>query len=133
MPTDDDPAEMLRWVRRLQIVMIPAGLLIALMLRAEDLDAWWLGLVVSGGGVLSLLTIGSSIRRAEQHGPNDPATRPRRVRRAERATLAFAAVLTVAAAGIGWAVDGVGAAIALALLMGVGTALGIWVFRRSMT
>ena len=133
VPTQDDPAEMLRWVRRLQLVMIPVGLLLALLLRADDLSAWWLGLVVSGGGVLSLATIGPSIRRAERHGPNDPATRPQRVRRAERATLAFAGVFTVAAAGIGLAAGGVEFAIVLALLMSSGSALGFWVFRRRMT
>jgi len=133
VPTQDDPAEMLRWVRRLQLVMIPVGLLIALLLRAEDLGAWWLGLVVCGGGVLSVATIGPSIRRAERHGPNDPATRPQRARRAERLTLIWVGGVIAAAAGVGLAVGGVEAAIAVALIMGVSAVLGIWTFRRWMT
>jgi hypothetical protein len=130
VPTQDDPAEMLRWVRRIHIVMIPGGLLLALLLRSEDLGGWWLGLAVSAMAVIGLATIGPSIRRAERHGPNDPATRPQRVRRAERATLAFMGVFTVAAAAIGFAAEGVGLAITLVVLMGAGGALGVWVFRR---
>jgi hypothetical protein len=129
-PAEDDLAAALRWVRRLQLVMLPSGLLIALLLRADDLGAWWLGLAVSAGALLSLATIGPAIERAERHGPNDPATRSQRVRRAERVTLTWCGVMTVAAAGIGYAVEGAGLAIALALLMGVGAALGFWVFRR---
>jgi len=66
-------------------------------------------------------------------GPNDPATRPQRVRRAERLTLIWAGGVTAAAAGVGLAVGGVEAAIALALIMGVSAVLGIWTFRRWMT
>jgi hypothetical protein len=130
VPTEDHPAETLRWVRRLQIAMLPVGLLITLMLRAEGLNAWWLGLVVSALALLSLATIGPAIRRAEQHGPNDPATRPRRVRRAERVTLVYFGVFTVAAAAVGYAIEGPGLAIFLAVLMLLSAFLGIWLFRR---
>jgi hypothetical protein len=129
-PKEDDPAETLRWVRRLQFVMLPGGLLIALLLRAEDLGGWWLGLAVSAMALLSLATIGPSIRRAERHGPNDPATRPQRIRRAERVTLAWFGAFTVAAVAVGYAVDGPGLAIFLGALMIVGAAGGIWAFRR---
>jgi hypothetical protein len=127
-PAQDDPAATLRWVRRLHIVLIPGGLLIALALRPDG--PWWLGLVVSACSALSLATIGPAIGRAERHGPNDPATRPQRVRRAQRVTLAWFGAFTVAAAAVGYAVDGAGLAITLAVLLGVGGAAGIWAFRR---
>jgi hypothetical protein len=38
-PTEDDPAATLRWVRRLHVVLIPGGLLMALLLRSEGLGA----------------------------------------------------------------------------------------------
>jgi hypothetical protein len=131
-PTDDHPASMLRWVRRLQLVMVAAGLALALLLWAADLPVWWLGLVVAGMALLSLATIGDSIRRAEQHGPNDPATRPARRRRAERLTLSVAGAVTAIGVAVGLAVEGPGLALALALPMAVGVPLGFWVFRRWM-
>jgi len=129
-PTDDHPASMLRWVRRLQLVMVPAGLVLALLLWAADLPVWWLGLVVAGMALLSLATIGGSIRRAEQHGPNDPATRPARRRRAERMTLILFAAFTAVAVVVALVAEGPGLAIALGLLMAVSAPLGLWLSRR---
>jgi hypothetical protein len=129
-PTEDDPAATLRWVRRLHVALIPGGVLMALLLWSEGLGAWWLGLVVSACSALSLATIGSAIRRAERHGPNDPATRPQRMRRAERVTLVWAGAMAVVSAAIGYALEGAGLAIALVVLTGFSAAAGIWGFRR---
>jgi hypothetical protein len=132
-PTEDDPAATLRWVRRLHVVLVPGGLLMALLLWGQGLGGWWLGLVVSACSALSLATIGPAIRRAERHGPNDPATRPQRMRRAERVTLVWAGAMGVVAAAIGYALDGAALAIAVVVLTILSAAAGIWGFRRWMT
>jgi hypothetical protein len=121
---------MLRWVRGLYPVMIAFGLLLTLLTWASGMGMWWLGLVVAGLGVSGYATIGSSIRRAEAHGPNDPATRPERMRRAERLTLACAAGVTAVVVIVSLLADGPGLALALGLMLSLGAVLGIWVFRR---
>jgi hypothetical protein len=80
-PTDDHPASMLRWVRGVELFKIPLGLVMALLLHEQGLGAWWIGLVVAALGLIGFATIGPATRRAEEHGPNDPATRPARLRR----------------------------------------------------
>ena len=129
-PTDDHPATMLRWVRRVNYAMLPLGLVMALALRAGDSPVWWAGLVVAAFAFVSVATIGPAIRRAEEHGPNDPATRPARVRRAERMTLALFGGFGAAAVAVGYAFEGAGLAITLAAVLALGATLGIWLFRR---
>jgi hypothetical protein len=131
-PTEDHPAETLRWVRRLYLVMIPVGVLVAVLLLAEGLGAWWLGLVVVAMSLIGLATIGTSIRRAEAHGPNDPATRPERARRAERLTIAIFGVFSLVVVAASFWAEGAGLAIAMAVLLSIGLILGLWVFRRRM-
>jgi hypothetical protein len=129
-PTDDHPASMLRWVRRVYLVQVPAGLLVALVLWVADLGAWWLGLVVVAIALSGLATIGPSIRRAQARGPNDPATRPARQRRAERLTLASFGAFTAVAVAVSLVTEGAGLAITMGLLLSLGAILGIALFRR---
>jgi hypothetical protein len=124
-PTDDNPASMLRYVRGVDVVMIPLGVVVALILRAEDLDAWWLGLGVSALGILGLATIGRSIRRAEAHGPNDPETKPDRMRRAIRLTGLTFGVPTVIALVVALIIGDAVLAITFAVILTAG-ALGLW-------
>jgi hypothetical protein len=125
-PTDDHPASMLRWVRRIQVLMIPLGVGLALLLRAEDLGAWWLGLAISAMALISLATIGPAIRRAETHGPNDPATRPARTRRAKRLVVATFGTLVAVAVVISLLAGETVVAIVLAVMMPVCLILGLW-------
>jgi hypothetical protein len=129
-PQDDHPGTTLRWVRRIQAVMVPGGALVAALLYAEGLGAWWIGFAISALALVSLATIGPAIRRADAHGPNDPATRPERRRRAERLTLATFGAFMAVALPVAWIAEGPGLAITLAVLMGIGAVLGIWLFRR---
>jgi phosphatidylglycerophosphate synthase len=124
-PTDDHPASMLRWVRRVEMLMIPLGVGLALLLRAGDLGAWWLGLVVSATAIIGLATIGPAIRRAEAHGPNDPGTRAERERRAKRLTIATFSALTAIAVVVSLAAGEPLLAIVFAVLLPVSLALGL--------
>jgi hypothetical protein len=83
-----------------------------------------------GDSLLGLATIGRSIERAEKHGPNDPATRPERFRRAERMTVATFGAMLVVAVAVSLATEGVVLAVALAVLMPLSLVGGIWAFRR---
>jgi hypothetical protein len=121
---------MLRWVRKLHWVMLPFGVVAALLLWVSGSSVWWMSLSVSVLSLLGLATMGPAIRRAEAHGPNDPATRDERRRRAERMTLALIAVFTVIAVVVGLMVDGPGLAIFLGLMMAVCAPLGILFGRR---
>jgi hypothetical protein len=129
-PSTDDPADTLRWVRKIYIAMIPVGALVAALLLADHVGAWWLGLVPAALSILGLATIGRSIQRAEAHGPNDPATRPARVRRAERITLAWFSAFTVVVVAVSLFAEGVGLAVTMAVFMSVSCAAGIWLSRR---
>lgn len=122
---------MLRWVRRIYLVQVPLGLLVALVLWAADLGAWWLGLVAVAIALSGLATIGRSIRRAEARGPNDPATRPARQRRAERLTLAVFGAFIAVAVAVSLVTEGVGLAITIGVLLSLGLILGIALLRRS--
>jgi hypothetical protein len=130
LPRDDNPATMLRWMRRLHLVTLPAALLTALVLRADDVAAWWLGLAAAAVSMIRLATIGPAIRRAEARGPNDPATRRARQHRAERVTLALFGALAAIAVVVGYLIEGLGLAITFAATFGLSHALGIWLYRR---
>jgi hypothetical protein len=123
---NDHPADTLRWVRRVHLVMLPASVLVALVLWADHASAWWLALLPAVFGVAGLATIGPAIRRAEAHGPNDPATRPARLRRAQRVTLVTFSGFTLVAVVVSLAVEGPGLAITMGVLMSVSLALGLW-------
>ena len=56
-PTEDHPAPMLRWVRGVEIALIPLGVVVALIMRAEGLDAWWLGFAVSATVVAVIVAL----------------------------------------------------------------------------
>jgi len=129
-PTDDHPASMLRWVRRIEVLMIPVGAGLALLLRAEGLGAWWLGFAISAMGLFGVATMGPAIRRAEAHGPNDPATRPQRAQRAERLMLLTFVPLIVAAVVVSLLAGETALAIVFAVLMPVSLILGFWLARR---
>jgi hypothetical protein len=114
-------------VRRIDGVALPLGLVAAVVLSAEGISAWWLGLVPATFGLLGLLTIGPAIRRAELHGPNDPTTRPARVRRAERVTITMFAVFTAVAVGVSLLAEGPGLAVTMGVLLSAGGLLGmVW-------
>jgi hypothetical protein len=129
-PSEDHPAVMLRWVRKVDIVMIPVGLLLALQLWSEDVGVWWLALAVPGLALLGLATIGPAIRKAEAHGPNDPATRSARRRRAERLTFALFGLFIAVAVVVALLVEGAGLAIPLGVLLSLTWGFGIWLSRR---
>jgi hypothetical protein len=129
-PTEDHPAPMLRWVRGVEIALIPLGVVVALIMRAEGLDAWWLGFAVSAIGLSGAATIGSAIRKAEQHGPNDPTSRPERMRRAYRLTALSVGVFTVLAVVVALLAGEPGLAITFAILCPVCGAVGLWLAPR---
>jgi hypothetical protein len=129
-PTDDHPASMLRWVRTFDFALIPLGVVVALIMRAEDLGAWWLGFVVSAFGLSGVATIGSAIRKAEEHGPNDPATRPQRMRRALRLTALWLGSFAVVAVIVALLAGETGLAITFAILFPLGGGLGLWLTPR---
>jgi hypothetical protein len=122
-PTNDHPADMLRWVRRLNVAMLGVGVLVALLLW----PMWWFGAGIAVLALLSLATIGSAIERAEAHGPNDPATRPERRRRAERVTYGVFGAFGLIVAVIGLFVEGPLFAVVLLVVVGlsIGGAIGI--------
>jgi hypothetical protein len=79
---------------------------------------------------VSVATMGPALRRAEAHGPNDPATRPERLRRAERITVAMAGAMTVVIAVVALVIEGPGLAITIAGLMLISVPPGLWLARR---
>jgi hypothetical protein len=130
IPNGENPADMLRWVRKIDVLSIPAGGLLALLLRSEGLGVWWLGFGLTLTGLVGLATIGPSIRKAERRGPLDPATRPQRRRRARRAMVAWWAVFICAVVAISIAAGSIGFGVYMAVIMLVALALSIWWMRR---
>jgi dipeptide/tripeptide permease len=98
----------------------------ALLLRAEGLGAWWLGFAISAMGLIGVATIGSAISRAEAHGPNDPATRPERRRRARRLMVATFGPLAVIAVVVSLVAGQTVLAIVFAVMLPVCLILGLW-------
>jgi hypothetical protein len=129
-PREDDPAATLRWVRRIHLWSVPGGLLMAAVLWLAHIGIWWCGLLVTAGSLVSVATMGPALRRAEAHGPNDPATRPERLRRAERITVAMAGAMTVVIAVVALVIEGPGLAITIAGLMLISVPPGLWLARR---
>ncbi|MEA2312547.1 MAG: hypothetical protein QOE28_2515 [Solirubrobacteraceae bacterium] len=124
-PSDDHPATMLRWVRRVELVIAAAGLVFAASFWADGLREWWIMLVAAALGAIGAATMGPAIRRAERHGPNDPSTRTARQRRAERLTLTMFAILTLVSVLVCWLAAGTAAAVTVAIVMALSVALGI--------
>jgi hypothetical protein len=129
-PSDDHPGTMLRWVRRVELVIAAAGLVFAGLFWADGLREWWIMVVAAAVGVIGAATTGPAIRRAERRGPNDPSTRPARRRRAERLTLTTFAILTPIYVLVGWLLAGAAGAVAVAVVMALSVPLGIWTWRR---
>ena len=129
-PQTGRPADTLRWVRRLHLVIAPLGLLVSAELLAEGASWWWIGIGSTGLALLGAATTGPSIRRAEARGRLDPATAPERRRRARRITASYFAVMAIVSVGLFYVLLGLGAAIFLAVMWLVSGPLGLWLARR---
>jgi hypothetical protein len=129
-PTDDHPASMLRWVRGVELFNIPLGLVMALLLHEQGLGAWWIGLVVAALGLIGFATIGPATRRAEEHGPNDPATRPARLRRARRLTMGIYGGASVVAVVVIALVDSVTVGVVIGVVITTIFGAAFWLVGR---
>jgi hypothetical protein len=125
-PRDAPPADVLRWFRRFQLVFaVPLGVLVTLILLAEGMDVWWLGVVVVVTGLLGALSMGSSIRRHEGEPAPDPATAPARRRRAIRLTMLLFAPFILAGGIVLYVAGGFGAMAVYLVVMAISLPLGL--------
>lgn len=124
-----DPKEILRSVRRLEVVSGIAALLLALIPWNEG---WWRW-VLLGVGVFALSPWpgpAAILRRAERK-PEILVTDPDRRRvRGRRIAMALVPLYSLTGAVVGYLVDGWPAAIFMGTLMGAGAALGAWSYVR---
>ena len=130
-PPIDQPAEVLRWVRRISLAVAGGGLLVAAQIWATDGSPPWALLAAFGAAVAGAATMGPAIREAERRGPvTDPVERKRLRRRGDRAQWLVSAAVTIGCAVFGYIVDGVTGAAFLVCFALVSSALGIWFYQR---
>lgn len=127
-PSDEDPAETLRWVRRIALVLGLANLIVAVHNHLRGAMAW----PFLVGGVLlaaSWVMLTPAIRSAERE-PRGSEEDRRIGRRASRATYLTCALYCLTFPIPGFLVGGVGGAVffeALALVMSL---CSIWLWSR---
>jgi hypothetical protein len=122
---DTTPAETFRWLRRVELWLVPVGVLVALSLAASGSGLWWIGLACAAMGLVGAATLGGPIRRAEGIPAPDRTTLPARRRRAIRVTaLTYVPIMLAFVVIIGMS-DEWGAAAFVAGVMLVGLAL-VW-------
>jgi hypothetical protein len=124
-----DPREILRWVRRTEIVSGLAAVVAGIALW----NAGWYHWLLIGVGLLTLSPWPGPraiLRRAERK-PGVLVTDPERRRtRGRRAVQVLVPVYATVGFVAGYLVDGLGAAIFMGIAMGLSAALGAWVFVR---
>jgi hypothetical protein len=124
-----DPREILRWVRRMEIVTGLAAIVAGIALWS----AGWFHWVLVGVGLLGLSPWPGPqaiLRRAERKPGvlvTDPERRRTRGRRAAQILVPVYATIGFVA---GYLVDGLGAAIFMCVAMGLSATLGAWLFVR---
>jgi hypothetical protein len=120
-----EPRDALAWVRRMEIVSGVACIVAGLVLWN---DGWWHWLLIALG-VLALTPISGAaavLRRADRK-PDTLVSEPERRRaRARRTAILLVPTYVLVGAVFGYVADGWGAAVTIAILMGLGGGLGAW-------
>jgi hypothetical protein len=124
-----DPREILRWVRRMEIVTGLAAIVAGIALW----NAGWFHWLLIGVGLLGLSPwpgVQVILRRADRKPAvlvTDPERRRTRARRAAQILVPLYAISGFVA---GYVLDGLGAAIFMGVAMGLSAGLGAWLFIR---
>lgn len=126
-PDRGHPAETLRWVRRVSILISAFGLIVAAQLALEGADNVVVWVLVASAALLAStwLMLKPAIRQAEQRGPLTVEERARAIGRSDRATLVIAAIYCVTFPIVGYVLEGTSGAIFFFVLGGAGAALGV--------
>jgi hypothetical protein len=127
--SSSEPREILRWVRRMEIVSGLAAIVAGIALW----NAGWVHWLLVGVGLLSLSPWPGPqaiLRRAERR-PGVLVTDPERRRtRGRRAAQILVPVYATIGFGAGYLVDGLGAALFMGIAVGLSAALGAWLVVR---
>jgi hypothetical protein len=131
IPAGQKPADVLRWVRRIQLATAAVGCWVAVLAWANGVPKWWLvaGLAV----VLPLvgaLSLAPAIRRAEHRPPPDPARAGSRERVARRWTIATFVVIAVIALPFEYLAAGWGFVIFMQIVWAISLPFGLYLRRR---
>ena len=128
-PRRQDPRELLRWSRRLEI----AGGVVALVVAGLTWSGEWWSWILVAVGVLGLSPWPgpAAILRNAETRPEILETDPERGRRrARRSLMIMLPLATLIGVAVGYAADGAVGALAVGALMLVGAALGAWLYLR---
>lgn len=130
-PSPANPADSMRWVRRITLAMVPVYLVAIMPSLWLSFGGfrWWF-LAPAAALLLSALTSGPAIRSAERHGPLSAEEAERALGRVRIAQVVVAIGLPILGAFVGYLLDGLPAALVIGGLMGVGAVLGLVLFRR---
>ena len=124
-----EPRESLRWARHAEIAGGVFGILGALILW----DVEWIRWILLGLAVAAFLPWlpPAAILRKSARDPTVLESDPQRGRaRARKAVFILVPALVLGGGVAGYILDGAGAAIFMAVLMGLGAAVGAWPFLR---
>jgi hypothetical protein len=127
-PASGDPRDVIRWVRRMEIV---AG--VCLIAAAALLDVAWARWALVACGLLSLSPWPGAariLRRAESRPGVLISDPERRQARGRRAVLSLVPLQIVIAFGVGYLIDGWPAAIFVGAVASVGALGGVWFYKR---
>lgn len=126
-PDRGHPAETLRWVRRVSLLISAFGLIVAGQAALEGADKVVVWVLVASAVLLAStwLTLKPAIRHAERRGPLTVEERTRAIRRSDRGTLVMAAIYCVTFPIVGYVLEGTGGAIFFFVLGGAGAGLGV--------
>lgn len=129
-PPPGEPAETLRWVRRVSLAGIPVFLLFAAVNWAGESWFPWLVIGVIVYAVYGAVSMHYAIRRAERHGPLTQDELAAGRRRADRFERIYPPTLGAMCFGAGYLVGGVVVGLVLAAVGVVNGGLGVWLSRR---
>jgi hypothetical protein len=129
-PTPDtDPREVLRWIRRTEIVSGVVAIALGVAFWGEG---WWHWALIGIGVLMVLPLVGAAplLRRADRNPGVLVSDPDRRRERGRRAMLIIAPAIVVIGVVYGYLLDGWTGAAVVGGLFGVGAALGVLLFRR---